>query len=583
MSDRPIPPGTLVTPGKVLTFSFDGQPVRAYAGQSIGAALYQAGIRIFSRSHKEHRPRGLFCMSGDCANCLMRVDGRDNVRTCVEPVREGQKVVHQRAWPSLDFDVSWLFDTFSRARRRWLDASSLPQPASNVVEPMTAEVCVIGGGPAGLSAAKRAAEAGAPVVLLERLPRLGGHLLFVGGALPELEPVIDAVKSNPRVQVLTDCMAFDLSADLQVGASQGERFLKIQARQVIVCTGGRERPFVFENNDLPGIMLCRAAQRLGRLYGVPAGRKAVVVMDHDDGALMAEELAAFNVEIKAAVDPRPATWGTHVGRGWDSQSVLASKSMSGVSGQPVNWPLHRATILLEAQGSSYLTGVKIVQLNANGSISAKSQKVIECDLLCIASAPAPANELMLLAGVRYQQRDGRWQPSKSVPGLAAAGAAAGTNDLAAQIVEGKLRGAEAAAALGHHDSTPLDGDRADFDAWLAMPRPKPFSHHFPFIGGEPVLHRFVCPCADVTDLQIELALVEGCENVDAVKSYAKVTRGPCQGKMCESACVELCTLRLGENAPLSPPSAKPEPAKPEAAKKDDKPAARAQPRIPPKS
>ena len=59
-----------------------------------------------------------------------------------------------------------------------------------------------------------------------------------------------------------------------------------------------------------------------------------------------------------------------------------------------------------------------------------------------------------------------------------------------------------------------------------------------------------------------------------LRGYAKVTRGPCQGKMCESACVELCTLRIGESAA---PSAKTEPVKPEAAKKDTG----AQPRIPP--
>src|SRR5262249_27926261 len=106
--------GSLVDPGQPLTFTFEGETVPALAGQSIAAALYAAGRRTFTRSFKYHRPRGLFCVAGDCPNCLMRVDGRPNVRTCVEPVRPGQEGSHQTAWPSLEFDVLRIFDKVSR-------------------------------------------------------------------------------------------------------------------------------------------------------------------------------------------------------------------------------------------------------------------------------------------------------------------------------------------------------------------------------------------------------------------------------------------------------------------------------------
>ena len=83
-------------------------------GQSIAAALFAGGQRIFSRSFKYHRPRGLFCVAGECPNCLMDVDGRPNVRTCIEPARPGQMVRHQNAWPSLEFDALRLFDRLDR-------------------------------------------------------------------------------------------------------------------------------------------------------------------------------------------------------------------------------------------------------------------------------------------------------------------------------------------------------------------------------------------------------------------------------------------------------------------------------------
>src|SRR5882724_11873092 len=110
VSPRSLPGSPLIDSNRRLTFSFSGRPVQALAGQSIAAALYAAGVRIFSRSFKYHRPRGLLCMAGDCPNCLMQVDGRPNVRTCIEPARPGQVVCSQNAWPALDFDVLRIFD-----------------------------------------------------------------------------------------------------------------------------------------------------------------------------------------------------------------------------------------------------------------------------------------------------------------------------------------------------------------------------------------------------------------------------------------------------------------------------------------
>src|SRR5262249_37377729 len=82
------PAGRLTDPARPLTFTFEGRPVPAIEGQSIAAALYAAGQRVFTRSFKYHRPRGLLCAAGDCPNCLMEVDGRPNVRTCTEPARQ---------------------------------------------------------------------------------------------------------------------------------------------------------------------------------------------------------------------------------------------------------------------------------------------------------------------------------------------------------------------------------------------------------------------------------------------------------------------------------------------------------------
>jgi sarcosine oxidase subunit alpha len=532
----PLPPGLFIEPSRSLTFTFEGRTIPAVQGQSIAAALYAAGVRVFSRSFKYHRPRGLLCVSGDCPNCLMHVDGRPNVRTCIEPARQGQVVRGQHAWPGLRFDLlrvfdrlsyflpvgfyykrfhkpRWLWPLFEHVVRRLAGLGRIDphaRPATDAsVEHLHAEVCVIGAGPAGLAAASAAAEAGADVLLLERQPRPGGHLLFDGdpgpaGGLPD------------GVRVLLDTTAFGMYEGNLVGAFQGERFLKIRAAQVVVCTGARQRPFLFANNDLPGIFLGRGVLRLARLYGVRAGRRAVVATDHDDGHRLAEQLTELGVEVAAVADVRPASGG-----GAHDFPVLAG---------------HR---VVRARGRSHLRAVHVAAVDDAGGVAAGSEKAIACDLLCLAGRPVPANELLHQGGMSFTYRAGRWLPGRPVPGLLAAGAAAGTFGLDAQRREGRLRGREAAAALGHL-SAPDGGQPApDGQAEREPPRP----------GGGPAVPGkcFVCLCDDVTTKDLGQAVAEGFDHIETLKRYATVGMGPCQGKVCGQTFTEVCAALTGRD------------------------------------
>src|ERR1700733_1710914 len=126
-------PGERLDRSRTLTFSFDGRPIQAFAGDTIASALLAQGRWTLSRSFKYHRPRGELCGCGQCANSLVTVDGRPGVRACGEPVRAGMEVTHQNAWPSLDWDlmrltdklggpftpVGFYYKTFIRPRRLW--------------------------------------------------------------------------------------------------------------------------------------------------------------------------------------------------------------------------------------------------------------------------------------------------------------------------------------------------------------------------------------------------------------------------------------------------------------------------------
>ena len=96
-----------------IEFVFEGRTLTAREGDTVAAALFAHGVRVFGRSSKYHRPRGYRCGRGHCSACAMRVDGLPGVLTCVTPVRAGMKVEREHAWPAADFDVLRAADALS--------------------------------------------------------------------------------------------------------------------------------------------------------------------------------------------------------------------------------------------------------------------------------------------------------------------------------------------------------------------------------------------------------------------------------------------------------------------------------------
>jgi sarcosine oxidase subunit alpha len=547
-----LPVGCLTDPSQPLTFTFDGRTILALAGQSIAAALYAAGVRVFTRSFKYHRPRGLFCVSGDCPNCLMQVDGRPNVRTCIEPVRQGQVVKHQNAWPSLDHDAlavfdkldrflpvgfyykrfhkpRWLWPVFEHVIRHvaglgWVDLHKSPKVEAEV-EHLHPEVCVIGGGPAGLAAAEEAAGAGARVLVVERQPRLGGHLLYDHPAPSDADTWAASLAAHSRVQVLCDTTAFGLYEGNLVGAFRADQFRKIRAAQIIVCTGGRQQPFIFHNNDLPGIFLGRGVQRLARLHGVGAGQRAVVLTDNADSSRLVQQLLEWGIEVAAVVDVREET---------DEPKGDA------------DWPFLASHIVLSACGRQRLRAVRVARTKLDGTIDETSRQEIACDLLCLAGGLQPANELLLQGGMRFRHAGGRWGADRPVPGLAAAGAAAGTSPVQAQILEGRLRGAEAAAALGY-PAPNLGTYQRQHEGRAVAPSAPACAGLCPQTA-ERDRKRFVCFCEDVTEKDLYQAVAEGFDGIETLKRYSTVSMGPCQGKVCGLTAVEVCARATNRDA-----------------------------------
>ena len=77
---------------KRVTITLDGKEIEAFDGEPIAASLHAAGIKVFRTTRKYGEPRGVYCNRGRCTDCVMKVDGKPNVRTCVTMVKDGMNV-----------------------------------------------------------------------------------------------------------------------------------------------------------------------------------------------------------------------------------------------------------------------------------------------------------------------------------------------------------------------------------------------------------------------------------------------------------------------------------------------------------
>ena len=552
----PSQKGEVIDRSTAFTLSFNGTAVTAYPGDTIASALAAADVKALSRSFKYHRPRGLLCCAGHCPNCLVRVGDEPNVRACQRGAEPGMEVRSQNAWPSLDHDllsltqlgarfmpVGFYYKTFIRPQALWPLYERVLRHAAGLgeVDPhaphgmfdkqhLHADVAVMGGGPAGISAALAAAERGARVLLFDENPALGGHLRFTssarGGAVfPRLPDLLAALEGEPNVAVFTGTAVLGWYQDNWLAAVRGSRLFKVRARSLVVATGAYETPLVFDDNDLPGVMLGSGVQRLIHLYGVAPGERAVVVTGNDDGWAVAADLHAAGVAIAAIADER------------DDRSTPQADELArdGV-------PIFYGHTVVAARGSGAVSGAVIAPLDAGGGINLAATQSLECDLIAISMGWTPATDLFTMAGGKseYDAERAEFLPVTSPPGLYAAGRAAGTHGVEAQTAEGRMAGENAAAFIGLGNG-PHPEDASALTHQKAL-EPRRTSARVSVSGER---KRFVCWCEDVTDTDLETAIGEGYDSIELLKRYSTISMGPCQGKMCSMNAIGICARAIG--------------------------------------
>jgi sarcosine oxidase subunit alpha len=535
-----------INPLESRSLRFNGKTYHGVAGDTVATALFANGVRIFGRSLKYHRPRGLYSLDGECSNTLMAVDGVPNVRAENTPLKNGMSAAAQNVMGSAEFDwmgfmgrLDWLmpagfyYRTLHKPAWLWPPAMKLVRKAAGLgrIAPdfrmkgvfseiyPSADVCVIGGGPAGMSAALAAAESGLRVVLLEARPWLGGSFdyrvsAYDGkGALFErarsLAAQVDAAESI-RVFRHAACVGVynnNLVTAFQAGSEGGafdERYIEIRAGSVVAATGCIERPLLFENNERPGVMQVGCAHRLARTYGLLPGRRAVFSIGHDLGLEAAVDLCDLGLQIACVVDIRED------GQDPDLLLALAERRV----------PYLKGWVATKAHGGRQ---VKKATLS---TIEGSATRRFDCDLLVASAGLTPVTGPLTLAQaqLRYDAHTGYFLPADLPPAMHAAGSLTGRNHPQAIEASGRLAGLKAAADCG------VDTARAAAEASARLGE-LPGPARGTKLVAAPVNGRksFICFDEDTTVKNVKQAIAMGFDVPELIKRFTSAGTGPGQG------------------------------------------------------
>jgi heterotetrameric sarcosine oxidase alpha subunit len=552
------PAGGRIERSRPFEFEFDGRRYRGVEGDTLASALLAQGVRLFGRSVKFRRPRGVLSCGAEEPNALVTVDAATgaipNIPATLARLAPGLAARSQNRWPSLRFDLTAAFGAggalygagfyyktfmwpswrcYEPLIRRLAGLGHAPQKAGAACgneRHLACDLLVIGAGPAGLAAAASAAEAGARVLLLEQDRLVGGELQFEsarieGLAAPRWLERIGARLRTAGVQILCGTTVIGMYEERVLALTQpegrpaaGDELLLIRPRARIIACGAIERPIAFADNDRPGVMLLGAIERYASRYAVRAGNQAVIFGNHDRLYAAALRLREQGIRVSAIVDsrPRPAL---------AALEELERRGTRILSGH----------FLERALGGTCVRGARI------GAVGSEAALELPCDLIAVSGGWTPAIQLALQSGIepRYAPELGAFVTGDAGE-VWTAGAAAGRIELARAISDGARAGVQAADALRNgadaraatRGSAGGIGAAAGAASAVATALGDPLPHLQPLwrVPRGREKHQFVDLQNDVTVADLRQAVAEGFREIEHVKRYTTLGVGTDQGR-----------------------------------------------------
>ena len=553
-----------------MTIEFDGRPVPAEPSQSVGAALWSAGIRSWRTTRIGGAPRGIFCGIGACFDCLAIIDGKPGQRACLAAARPGTVVssglggAPGSARPATPPARSKASAAASEARAR----SEAPN-RSGALAAARHDVAVVGAGPAGLAAAATAALAGCRVVLLDSAPSPGGQFWRhregeAGNHGYRDWSVFSGLRSivEERVDYIAGATVWFAGAERaptsQPGFALHTAAGRFEAERLVLATGAYDRALPFPGWDLPGVVTPGAAQALLKGSGVALGREVVVAGAGPFLLPVAVALADAGIRVVGvyeAGDPggylsRPGTLATAAAKLGEAAGYAAALARHRV-------PYRVRRIVVAAHGTGSVSGVDIARLDRHGQLVPGSIERVRCDAVAVGYGFTANLELALSLGCSTRvgadgglavmvNADGQ----TSVPGLFAAGEVTGVGGALLAVAEGELAGAAAARvvatepALSRRELAALRRRGARLREFAEAMHG---AHTVP-AGWTAWLEEttIVCRCEDVTYGRIVQAVTDlGASDARTVKLLARPGMGWCQGRVCGFATANVTAMLCG--------------------------------------
>lgn len=579
MSPRRIESGGRIDRLRTIRFTFDGTPYTGHAGDTLASALLANGVTLFGRSFKYHRPRGVLTAGVEEPNALVTVlrgEVREpNIAATMVEIYDGLVAVSQNRFPSLAWDVNainqlggkllsagFYYKTFMgpvvgplKGTRFWMFCEHFIRRAAGLgkagivagterYERMNAfcDVLVVGSGPAGLTAAKAAADQGARVILAELEPNFGGSANWSAETIDGMPAAdwaarsvgqlegYDTVRLLPRTTVWgyydgNTLAALERVTDHKETSGKGEprhRYWAIRAKSVVLATGSFERPLVFPGNDRPGVMLAHAAERYANEYGVLPGERIALFTNNDSAYRSAIALKRSGAAIVAIVDVRPELSS--------EMRKLADEAEAEIfSGHAV----------VATEGGKALSGVKVQRFDMiTGALSGDARS-IHADCLLMSGGWSPTIHLASQAGAKAEWNAARqaFLPPKPTQKWIGAGAFTGSFSTAEAIAEGRAAGLSAAGASGTPSALPT------VEAAPGDPDPAPVFE----IRAKG--KSFVDFQHDVTAEDVRLAHREGFVSVEHLKRYTTLGMATDQGKSSNIPGLAIMAEALGKPIP----------------------------------
>jgi sarcosine oxidase, subunit alpha len=366
---------------KEVTFRFDGVSMRGYEGEMIASALFANGVIRFSLHPKAAAPLGIFCANGQCSQCTVLVGGLP-LKSCVTPLAEGMELRTLEGLPLL-----------SAAPRAAPDEPKGRAGAAAAPRRLETDVLVVGGGPAGLGAAKELAALGLSVLVADDKASLGGKLLlqthkffgseadcYAGTRGLDIAAKLEAqLRADPRVTILVNSPVVGIFKDGVAGIYEnGSSYLLAGFKALVVAAGARERSIVFPGNDLPGVYGAGAFQTLVNRDRVKAADRVLIVGSGNVGLIGAYHALQAGIEVAGIVEIADRINGYR---------VHADKIVR------MGVPVHLSTTVVSAEGEGRVERATVAAVGPDWKPIPGTERTYDVDTILVAAGLSPCDEL----------------------------------------------------------------------------------------------------------------------------------------------------------------------------------------------